>query len=220
MRQKANTAIVELIQSKEFKQCIGKIEPAYLQEDLASEVYLALLETEPNKIIELHNRNELRYYAVRIIFNMACSNTSPFYKKFRKHSNAGYTELYNDGSTGLRIDDDIEKETRSCVEYYSKINLDDLFDECEIKDRKKLELLAFSLIDKLYWYDAEILKLYLLHGNYRAIAEEVRIPFTSIFCTVKKAVQELKEKIAKSEVPTDAQINDMLKKIETLLKVV
>lgn len=205
-REEANAAITLLIQSKEFKQCISKVNPAHLQDDLASEVYLALVETNPALIIGLQSRNELRFYAVRIIWNMASSNTSPFYHKFRRTNIASYNEEYNGDYSEVITD-------------FPEINTDTLFDECKLKDRKKLELLAFSLIEGLYWYDAMILKLYLVYGDYRSVAKETRIPFTSIYCTAQKAIKEIKEKLAKYDVPKDEEINELIANIERSLKV-
>lgn len=217
-RQQANIAIIELIESKEFKQCISKVKPEYLQADLTSEVYLALLETAPEKITALQGRNELRFYAARIIFNMAFSNTSPFYKKYRGFV-MDYKESYKD-----YYDDEgnLADPTGPLEQYYDRINqinLEELFDESESKDRKKLELLAFSLIDNLYWYDAQILKLYLYYGDYRRTAQETRIPFTSIYCTVQKAAKEIKELLKGREIPNDNEVAQLLNKIESVLQI-
>lgn len=51
-------------------------------------------------------------------------------------------------------------------------------------------------IDSLYWYKAEILKLYAKHGTYQKVAEITQINISSIFQTVKKAREEIKKKIA------------------------
>lgn len=215
----AQTAIVELISSKEFKKCIAKIEPAHLQDELTSEVYLALLETAPDKIEGMAERNELKFYAARIIHNMACSNTSPFYKKFRDIRVTTYNEALNDGY-GVNESKELNPRNEYYEDvYYSKINIDNLFDENEIRDRKKLELLAFSLIDQLYWYDAQILKLYLYYGDYRTTAINTRIPFPSIYCTVQKAAKELKALVDAREIPTDLEIGELLNKIESILQV-
>src|SRR6478736_1669941 len=82
MRAEANAIIVKLMQSTELDNCIKKVDP-HLQDDLKAELALALLETDPEKIVLLFNRDSLRFYAVRIIINMT-STTGSFYKKHRR----------------------------------------------------------------------------------------------------------------------------------------
>ena len=50
-------------------------------------------------------------------------------------------------------------------------------------------------IDRLNWYDAEILKLYAHHGTYSKVSEATKIPRISIFNTVRKARKEIKKLI-------------------------
>lgn len=78
-----NEIIEELYRSKEFNDCINKMEPEHLRDDLKAEVVLILLETEGAKIKALYERNELKYFTVRIILNLIQSRSSPFYKKYR-----------------------------------------------------------------------------------------------------------------------------------------
>lgn len=52
--------------------------------DLAQEIYLALLEYHDEKIIELWQNKQINYFIVRIIYNQYYSSTSPFYYKYRK----------------------------------------------------------------------------------------------------------------------------------------
>jgi hypothetical protein len=55
-----------------------------LKEDLKSELFLILMEMPDVKIIAAHNGNWLTYLCVNILKKMWRSNTSPFYKKWRK----------------------------------------------------------------------------------------------------------------------------------------
>src|SRR5207237_5445874 len=66
MKQRAHDAITTLVQSKDFKQCISKIEPKGLQDDLAAEVSLILLETDPEKRVRLADAHQLKIYAARV----------------------------------------------------------------------------------------------------------------------------------------------------------
>lgn len=50
-------------------------------------------------------------------------------------------------------------------------------------------------IDGLYWYDRQMLELYMDLGNYRAIEKATGIPYSSAFKTVQKAINEIKQKV-------------------------
>lgn len=78
-----NEILSELFTSKDFNQCIRKMKPENLQDELRAEVALILCEKPEDLIIGLADRKELRFYTVRIILNLIQSNTSQFYKKFR-----------------------------------------------------------------------------------------------------------------------------------------
>ncbi len=163
MRAQANEIIVNLMQSDEFVNCMRKVKPS-LKEDLAGELALILLETEPGKIIALHERRQLTFYTVRIILTLAFSKTSPFYKKYR-------------------LTHDEFKDAGMLDDYYSIIN------------RKVTEERALNEIEKLDWYESEMIKLYLECGNYRAMEERTRIPYVSCFFTVKNAIKKIQKAI-------------------------
>lgn len=59
-------------------------------DDLAQDLYIELLMKDDNVIIGLYNRNELKYYIIKMIKINIISKTSPFftkYEKFRKITN-------------------------------------------------------------------------------------------------------------------------------------
>lgn len=78
-----NEIVEQLFISKEFNDCIGKMEPDHLRDDLRAEVALILLETDEKKLIEIHKSGGLKFYTVRVIMNLIQSKTSSFYKKYR-----------------------------------------------------------------------------------------------------------------------------------------
>jgi len=67
-----------------IEELIGKIKPIEIQDDLRQELAIALYEYDCNKLIEMSNRNELIYFALRIVLNMAKGTSNDFYRKFRK----------------------------------------------------------------------------------------------------------------------------------------
>jgi hypothetical protein len=161
-----NEIVAELFISKEFNDCIEKMEPEHLRDDLRAEVTLILLETNEGKLIDIHRSGGLKFYTVRIILNLIQSKTSLFYKMYRQQ----LAEL-ND-RFAYEVTDVEERATRE-----------------EVEEK------ALSEIDNLYWYNKEMVRLYLQHGNYRAIEEITRIPYSSAYKTIQKSFQEIKQKV-------------------------
>jgi hypothetical protein len=144
------------------------MEPRHLREDLKQEVILIICELSDEKLMQLHNDKALEFYTVRVLLNQIKSKTSPFAKKYRGYS----YELTHD------IEDefsDIAKEER--------------------EGREMIEDMAIEEIDKLYWYNKLLVNLYLKHGNYRAIEQETRIPFSSCYKTIRRSLDEIRETV-------------------------
>lgn len=52
-------------------------------------------------------------------------------------------------------------------------------------------------IKNVYWYNAELLNLYSIHGSYRKVSEVTNIPVKSVYNAIKKAKETIKQKIWK-----------------------
>ncbi len=162
-----NNIIEELYRSKEFNDCIGKMEPEHLRDDLRAEVILILLEKDETELKDIHAKGVLKFYTVRIIINLIQSKTSVFYKRYRQ----------------------------PLAELTDRFLSDELTDVEERIAREDMGERAMNEIDNLYWYNSGILKLYLKHGNYRAIEKDTGIPYSSAYKTIKKSFQEIKLKV-------------------------
>ena len=75
----------EFWESKSVNEAFEKMQPVELQADLKAEVFLILCEMEEEKLIGLYERNELKYYMVRIMLNMIKSDRSSFFKNYRNY---------------------------------------------------------------------------------------------------------------------------------------
>lgn len=82
-----NSIIVQLWDSTELKDAISKMQPEELQDDLRSELFKVLCEMDEEKLIDMYKRNVLKFYLVRTMINMMQSNTSQFYRTYRKPLN-------------------------------------------------------------------------------------------------------------------------------------
>ena len=76
--------ISELYQSKDINDAISKMNPRDLQDELRQEVFLVLCEMDEKKLFDMYEQGYLKYFIVRTILNMAKSDRSNFYKKFRQ----------------------------------------------------------------------------------------------------------------------------------------
>lgn len=54
-------------------------------DDFVQEIYMILLEYDRDKIVELYEKNQLRYFIVGIVSRQYNSCTSPYYKKYKKY---------------------------------------------------------------------------------------------------------------------------------------
>ena len=155
-----NEIITKLWDSKEVNEAFEKMHPIELQYDLKAEVFLVLCEMDDEKLVGMYNRNELRFFIVRVMLNMIKSDRSTFWKQYRN-----YTEY--DGKEQIEIV------------------------QTNIIDKMELS------IEKLHWYQKEILRLYALDFNKNAkeLSRQTGIPYMSIIRTLKQTKTELKKNI-------------------------
>ena len=95
-----NKILAEYWTLKEVNDAFAKMHPEELQYDLKAEVFLVLCEMNDEKLIGMYERNELKFYIVRVMLNMIKSDRSNFYKSYRN-----YTE-YVDNDTEAIVDFD------------------------------------------------------------------------------------------------------------------
>lgn len=77
--------IEEIYNHFAFNNLISKIKPIDLQDDLKQEVALILLMKDCEQIIRLYEADELLQYSLRIVWNLATSKNTRFYKVFKKN---------------------------------------------------------------------------------------------------------------------------------------
>ena len=93
--------VVELVAKEGWvEECIRTVSGGVWRSeysDLAQDVLIELLNQE--KIVGLYQRNQLRYYVMRIVRNNIQSNTSRFFYRYRRFSllNSGPEILENYG---------------------------------------------------------------------------------------------------------------------------
>jgi len=83
----SNNQIVELEYDnikKIVKNILKNSSDYHLRDDLTQDICLILLCQSNENLIKLHKKNQVVYFATRIILNQVKSKTSPFYKKYKK----------------------------------------------------------------------------------------------------------------------------------------
>lgn len=53
--------------------------------DLAQEIYIDLLSKDEDKLIEMYDNKQLKFYIARIVTNNIFSKTSPYYTTYKKN---------------------------------------------------------------------------------------------------------------------------------------
>lgn len=89
-----NEIIQNIYNHPAIKKLIDNIQPEHIRDDLRQETFLTLLSMPTEKIMQIWASNGLVGLTIKIITNMAFSNTSPFYKKYRKNESKKAIEYY------------------------------------------------------------------------------------------------------------------------------
>lgn len=137
-----------------------------LWEDLRQEVSLIVLEYDEQKRYDLVKSGK-QVFKFWIV-RICCNQTNSKYGKFGR--------LYN---------------AIIPVEDITKYIVEDI----EVLDNKDMIASIRKTIDKLYWYDKEILKMYIEQGSVRKVSVITGIPHTSIFITIKNIRKCIKQSL-------------------------
>lgn len=76
-----------IITSKIVEKMVHKVERnnSYVN-DVINDIYIVILEMDPDTLIELYNKNEINYYISRIVTNQVSKN-GQLNKKYKKWEN-------------------------------------------------------------------------------------------------------------------------------------
>jgi hypothetical protein len=117
-----NKILAEYWDLKEVNDAFAKMQPEELQYDLKAEVFLVLCEMNEDKLKGMYERNELKFYIVRIMLNMIKSDRSTFYKNYRNHIE--FVDVDKDfeiiNYDKMDLIDKLEKNLEGCDRYYGK----------------------------------------------------------------------------------------------------
>lgn len=81
-----NKILTELYEKEIVKELIKNMGVAEGDaDDLEQEIYTILLEYNSDRIIEMYNKKQLKFFIIGVIQRQYHSKTSPFYKKYKKY---------------------------------------------------------------------------------------------------------------------------------------
>ena len=152
----------------ELKEVAAKFIPADDLDDLTQEVFLYLLELPSEKLKQLIEDKQIKYYFIRLCKNNYYSKTSKYHYKYRKPVER---IEYTNGRLGITKKQDA-------------INL---YFNTEVEDSD----LIHNILAELYWYERELFKLYVLGKHkdkqytYSTLSQHTKISRMSIYTTIK-----------------------------------
>lgn len=162
----SHALLTEIYISPELSQAMLNVKPDYMRDDVKQEAFEVLFQKNSAFIEDLHERGKLKAYVVKTIYNTANFSNSNINRQYRRRTEAP-TE-----SAKLHDRADDEQEA---------YDYEALVEACPVK------------LEAVYWYNRDLLKLYVELGTYRAVAERTGIPRVSVYEAVKKAKEEMQK---------------------------
>ena len=151
-------------------------------ENAVQELMLYFLNMNPTVLKDIYTKDGkqgiMRYGCV-VLRRALTSPRSPFYYKYKKY----YTKIssiYEVSSSHTH------REIKKSLENIPRVEIDN-------NQWEQLEKIDIEL-DKIYWYDRDVFKLYYYEGNtLDSLAKKTRISRNSLFITIDKVRAKLKE---------------------------
>jgi hypothetical protein len=103
-----NKIIEEFYNSKEVNEAISKMHPVELQDDLKAELFLILCELDEQKLLDLYEKKQLRFYLVRILLNLVQSTDKKFYQKYRNFTEYKQEERADEVTEAINVLEPLE----------------------------------------------------------------------------------------------------------------
>ena len=184
--------ITEVANSTEIMQICRKITKGDpLHSDLFQEMILALMGQDPDRIEEMDDKGQLKWYVIGTLSRMWNSPRSNFYRDHRKfsattngispqtvegrHEYDTYSEAFLRPFLNIYTDEyDYDREALLC-------RLEDYFEE--------------ELMDEQTWYEAMLMRHTIQMGSQRKVAAATEIPYKSVQYSVRKFKARMRERM-------------------------
>ena len=151
---------------------------SYHAQEMTQIIYLSLLEMPEQKIMHLINNNQIKYYIVGMITNQLKSQTSDFYRKYKRNEQSE-VEFESWHSSSYEFD-------------YDRYEQMDIINQFLIEKNKE----STFRMPNGNSYEVELFEMYYKDNlSYGQMAIKTGIPKPSCFKTVSNLKNELKEYI-------------------------
>lgn len=141
-----------------------------LYKDIVSEIIIYFYELS---VEDFEKIKDLKSYACKMIYYSWNSATSPFYKKYKNDRDFTLKDVF-------LLDEEDEKES-------NHIDI--------IEFKKELTQIEKNISQKRFPCEVRLCELYLEMKSYRAVANLLGIPATTVHYQVNKVISEMKNKI-------------------------
>ena len=172
---------------------------SFIKEEIFSHYIEAVLNMDKDRVLELCANEEFKYYSAAMIRNLAINKSSPLNIENRRVSKSKHdTGVISLGVVNLDLDK-IESLSDTELHHYNQEQSETLLDDIGefLNDAAKES--------KENWYDMQVFNLYYnKHNSYRKMAKETEIPVSSLYYSVKKSKQRIKNEF-------ETQYNNILK---------
>ena len=155
-----------------------------LSDDLFQHIWVKILEMKSDKLISIHQKGYLQFYIYRMIVNEARNPKNKFLKQMHQSNII----------LPFAIEWDRIGEDDNCK---ASITRKAFVDEGNDYDHS-IDLLNEQVnteLDKMYFYDRELFKLYVKHGSLRKVEAVTGIKYGAIFQTITKVKKQINESI-------------------------
>jgi hypothetical protein len=206
-----NTILQDLFLSRELANLLGKMQPEHLRDDLKQELFLILLQTEERKIVSLHQSNQLRFYATRIVLNMIASSSSPFHKQYRQYLKQVKEEIndylgsYSGEEAGYIDRMDMSQIEKTFLKHKDQFSAD--LNEAEEKEYRHSALVdavnkCLGDLDDKENYESRLFLAYVEAGSAGKLIKQMKayaggrhIPKRTILQTVKNVKERIRKEV-------------------------
>ena len=158
--------LADLYNSAKLNDMVQKFNAGGGNEDLKSELFAVLCEKHPDKIVELHNKGQLMYFATGIVQRMIFQKGSKFARMYR-----------------------------SCVYEYTDAMLS-APDESGWVDKEKALTDLDKGIDSLHWVEQKMLEIWQEEGDLVSISRKTTIPYRQVKKIISNAKNKLVSEIS------------------------
>ncbi len=169
--------------ANELKGVASKFIPSKDLDDLVQEVFLYLLELPPEKLKQLIDDKQIKYYFIRLCKNNYFSKTSKYHYKYRKPVEK---ITFTDNKLHAKY-----------IRYLKQDSLALYFNVADVYDSELID----KILSELYWYERALFKLYVLGDNngrnytYSTLSHKTGISRMSIYTTIKGVKRHVRKRL-------------------------